>query len=85
MMNSLSGASDHGVTVFDYLDHHAKVTAQRNARGAWVPQIQITRDREPVQFDMPQEVAPEWLTADEAVRAGVERARLFIERRRGAS
>lgn len=83
-MNSLSGASDHGAAVLDYLDHHVRVTAQRNARGAWVPQVQITRDRDPVQFDMPQEATPEWLTADEAVRAGLERARLLIERRQGA-
>ncbi|MCG1055640.1 hypothetical protein KQH49_12170 [Mycetohabitans sp. B5] len=83
-MNSLSGASDQGATILDYLDHHVTVTAQRNARGAWVSQVQITRDGNPVQFDMPQEATPEWLTADEAMRAGLERARLLIERRRGA-
>lgn len=83
-MNSLSGASDQGATVLDYLDHHVMVMAQRNAQGAWLPQVQITRDGNPVQFDMPQEATPEWLTADEAVRAGLERARLLIERLRGA-
>ncbi|MCG1043237.1 hypothetical protein KQH60_12095 [Mycetohabitans sp. B8] len=49
-----------------------------------MPQVQITRDGNPVQFDMPQEATLEWLTADEAVRAGLERARLLIERLRGA-
>ncbi|MEJ2767166.1 DUF6566 family protein [Mycetohabitans sp. B46] len=83
-MNSLSGPSDDGAVVLDYLGHHVTVTAQRNARGAWVPQVQITHDGTPVQFDMPQEATPEWLTVDEAVRAGLERARLLIERRRGA-
>ncbi|MBI0331798.1 hypothetical protein I6G79_33200 [Burkholderia plantarii] len=69
----------HPPTIDLYRGHEIRVGARRNARGAWVPEIAMYRDGRPVDCPMPEPVGPEWLTAAEAVRDGVERGRYFVD------
>ncbi|WP_175922937.1 DUF6566 family protein [Burkholderia latens] len=64
-----------------YMDHEIRVEATRNAHGAWVAQVRIFRDGEPVDLPAPALVTPEWLTCDEALRGGIDQGRVMIRTR----
>ncbi|SAL04003.1 DUF6566 family protein [Caballeronia ptereochthonis] len=65
-------------TAFDvFAGYEISVTTRRNERGAWVADLDVRRDGQS-RFDWPETVQPEWRTADEAVRDGIERARRVI-------
>ncbi|WLE61460.1 hypothetical protein GIY62_28770 [Burkholderia plantarii] len=68
------------VTTDSYRGHVIAVTAHRNERGAWVPSVTLTREGAPVGRPLPEPVDPEWLTEEEAVRAGIERGRFAVDR-----
>jgi hypothetical protein len=55
------------------------VTTRRNERGAWIADLDVSRDGKPAFDRWPETVQPEWRTADEAVRDGIERARRVIQ------
>ncbi|SAK61065.1 hypothetical protein AWB77_02099 [Caballeronia fortuita] len=52
--------------------------ARRNERGAWVADVTVSRDGKAAFARWPEPVQPEWRTADEAVRDGIERAQRII-------
>jgi uncharacterized protein DUF6566 len=56
------------------------VRPERNARGAWIADVSVSRGAETVVDTRPSTVQPEWLTEEEAIRDGVEWGRRFIDR-----
>ncbi|CAG9207256.1 DUF6566 family protein [Burkholderia gladioli] len=62
-----------------YRGHEIRVRATRNARGGWTPEIAMFRNGLLIEPPLPETVEPEWLTEQEAVRDGIERARFFID------
>jgi hypothetical protein len=62
-----------------YLGHEIRVRAKRNALGAWVPDVRIYRDGTRIELFIPEMVSPEWLTEDEALRAGIEQGRMLVK------
>lgn len=62
-----------------YRGHEIRVRATRNARGGWTPEIAMFRNGPLIEPPLPETVEPEWLTEQEAVRDGIERARFFID------
>lgn len=67
-------------SAFDvYAGFEISVVTRHNERGAWVADLIVSRDGHS-QFDAwPETVQPEWRTADEAIRDGIERARRVIQ------
>lgn len=57
-------------------------SASQNARGAWIPQIEISKDGAPVAFPDVETVQPEWLSCEEALRDGIDQARAFVDKLR---
>jgi hypothetical protein len=64
----------------EYGGYALSASAQQIATGAWVPKIVITKNGAPVDIPEVETVQPEWLTEAEAVRAGIEQARLIVDR-----
>ena len=60
--------------------YRVSVDARQIETGAWVPNIAIQRAGVAVEFAAPETTQPEWLTEAEAIRSGIERAHLFIDR-----
>jgi hypothetical protein len=54
------------------------VNARRNDRGAWVADLDVSRDGKPLLAAWPETTQPEWRTPQEALRDGIERARRAI-------
>ncbi|PNL06436.1 hypothetical protein EFP20_17550 [Burkholderia glumae] len=69
----------HPPTTELYRGHEIQVGARRNARGGWLPEIAMYRDGRPVDCPMPEPGGPQWQTAAEAVRDGLERGRYVID------
>jgi hypothetical protein len=67
----------------EYRGYEINVDATRGERDQWMPSIQVTRDGEPVDIEAPESIGPYWSTREEAVRAGIERARYLLDRRDG--
>ncbi|SAK81141.1 hypothetical protein AWB78_03893 [Caballeronia calidae] len=66
-------------SAFDvYAGFEISVATRRNERGAWVADVNVSRDGQAAFAPWPETVQPEWRTADEAVRDGIERARRMI-------
>jgi hypothetical protein len=65
------------------------VTAHRNARDAWIPDVSISLDGRPMELPAglshAQPVTPEWLTEVQALRAGIEQGRYLIDRTLGGT
>ncbi|MGF6444061.1 DUF6566 family protein [Paraburkholderia youngii] len=63
------------------------VTTHRNSRGAWIADVSISRDGRPMEIPAnlanAEPVTPEWLTEEEALRAGIEQGRYLIDRTLG--
>ncbi|HEY2022726.1 DUF6566 family protein [Paraburkholderia sp.] len=57
--------------------------AIQGERGQWRPRIEVSADGEPVTLDAPDSIGPYWATRDEAIRAGLERARYLLDKRDG--
>lgn len=72
-------ASTHGMRI-TYRGVLLSVTAKRNARGAWIPEIAALFEGRPMDLPTVQPVTPEWLTEDEALRAGIEHGRYLVDR-----
>jgi hypothetical protein len=72
-------ASAHGMRI-TYRGVLLSVTAKRNARGAWIPEIAALFEGRPMDLPNVQPVTPEWLTEDEALRAGIEHGRYLVDR-----
>ncbi|KXU82143.1 hypothetical protein CI15_31675 [Paraburkholderia monticola] len=68
-----------------FVDHFAgfdiAVVTRREERGAYVAEIEVSRGGRKLIDAWPQTVQPEWLTPEEAIRDGLERARCLIRRR----
>ncbi|KVV38912.1 citramalate synthase [Burkholderia territorii] len=64
-----------------YRGHEIRVWARRNERGAWSDEVQVYVDGARIELHVPEPVGPEWLTEDEALRAGVERGRYLVDKR----
>ncbi|BAN26230.1 DUF6566 family protein [Caballeronia insecticola] len=65
-------------SAFDvYAGYQISVATRRNERGAWVADLDVQRDGKSP-FAWPETVQPEWSTANEALRDGIERARRVI-------
>jgi len=56
------------------------VSARQNPQGAWVDVIVASQAGKPFALPDAQPITPEWLTREEALRAGVERACFLIDR-----
>ncbi|ABX19167.1 MULTISPECIES: DUF6566 family protein [Burkholderia] len=64
-----------------YRGHEIRVWARRNERGAWRDEVQLYVDGARIELIVPEPAGPEWLTEDEALRAGVERGRYLVDKR----
>nr|WP_249172420.1 DUF6566 family protein [Burkholderia dolosa] len=64
-----------------YRGHEIRVWARRNERGAWCDEVQVYVDGARIELYVPETTGPEWLTEDEALRAGVERGRYLVDKR----
>ena len=68
-----------------FVDHFAgfdiSVVTRRDVRGAYVAELEVSRDGRKLIDTWPQTVQPEWLTPEEAIRDALERARCVIRRR----
>lgn len=62
-----------------FMGHEIRVGATRNARGAWVADVRIYFNDVPVYMPVPELVTPEWLTQEEALRAGIEQGRRILK------
>ncbi|MGG2041346.1 DUF6566 family protein [Burkholderia gladioli] len=62
-----------------YRGHEIHVHAERNARGAWMPEIALYRNGSRIDCSLPEPVEPDWLTEEEALREGFERGRYWID------
>jgi hypothetical protein len=69
----------HPETV-DYHGYLVSVDADTNEFGAWLPRVAVTHRSRPVALPEIEPVQPEWLTRAEALRAGIEYAKLLIDR-----
>jgi hypothetical protein len=63
-----------------YGEFEIVVRPERNALGAWIADVSVSRGAETVVDTRPSTVQPEWLTEEEAIRDGVEWGRRFIDR-----
>ncbi|WP_118183940.1 DUF6566 family protein [Paraburkholderia phosphatilytica] len=75
------GEAQH-IGQFDYRGHAVTVTAWQNSEGAWIPHVHIHSHRTDAVLPDDHPIVPEWATREEAVRDGVERARVRIDRQR---
>jgi hypothetical protein len=57
------------------------VRAERNSRNAWIAHVEVRRDAQSLINGGQGTVQPEWLTAEEAVRDGIDWARRMINQR----
>lgn len=64
-----------------YRGHEIHVWAWRNESGAWCDEVQVYVRGAPIEIVTPAAAGPEWLTENEALRAGVERGRYLIDKR----
>ncbi len=62
-----------------YRGHEIRVRATCNARGGWTPEIVTFCNGLLIEPPLQETVEPEWLTEQEAVREGIERARFFVD------
>jgi len=60
-----------------------RVIAHRDELGSYKARLDIRRDGSRVDIDEPESIGPYWTTRQEAIRAGVERARYLLDRRDG--
>jgi hypothetical protein len=63
-----------------YGEFEIVVRPERNALGAWIADVSVSRGAETIVDTRPSTVQPEWLTEEEAIRDGVEWGRRFIDR-----
>ena len=60
------------------------VRAHRNAEGAWIADLSITRDGQPLdpenQLSNVQPITPEWINEAEALRAGIEHGIYLVDK-----
>ncbi|WP_050453628.1 DUF6566 family protein [Candidatus Burkholderia verschuerenii] len=54
------------------------VATRRNDRGAWVADLDVSRDGKPLLAAWPETTQPEWRTPQEAIRDGIERAQSWF-------
>ncbi|KVE36384.1 DUF6566 family protein [Burkholderia sp. TSV86] len=64
-----------------YRGHEIRVWARPNGRGAWADEVQVYVGGARIELVVPEPANPEWLTEDEALRAGVERGRYLVDKR----
>lgn len=64
-----------------YAGFDISVRVKHNERHAWIADIDIMRDGASVLDEWPRTTQPEWRTADEAIRDGIEWARHTITHR----
>lgn len=62
-----------------YRGHEIHVHAERNARGAWTPDVAIFREGRRIDLPLPDPIEPDWLTEREALRDGIERGYFAID------
>jgi hypothetical protein len=60
-----------------------RVSAHRDELGSFKARLDIQRDGSRVDIDEPESIGPYWTTRQEAIRAGIERARYLLDRRDG--
>ncbi|WP_164701973.1 DUF6566 family protein [Paraburkholderia caledonica] len=58
-----------------FMGFNILVEVRQNDRGAWSAEIELSKDGLPVVHACPRTIQPEWLTAEEATREGIEWAR----------
>ncbi len=63
-----------------YGEYEIMVRPERNAFGAWIASVSISRGDRTLVDVRPATVQPEWLTEAEAIRDGIDWARRFIDR-----
>lgn len=69
-----------------YEGYELAARAAQNARGAWYASVTVLQDGVSVAVLDGDTTQPEWLTAVEALRDGIDRGRAFVDHhRRGAS
>ncbi|UVE70452.1 hypothetical protein L2Y90_32035 (plasmid) [Burkholderia pyrrocinia] len=64
-----------------YRCHEIRVWAWRNDSGAWRDEVQVYVGGARIELVEPAPAGAEWLTENEALRAGVERGRYLIDKR----
>jgi hypothetical protein len=68
---------------YEHNGYTITVEARSGERGQWYAVLNATRGDMPVALDAPPDVGPYWATREEALRAGVERARHLLDLRDG--
>jgi len=68
---------------YEYRGYTMLADATQNGGDQWLPQVQVMRDGQPVELDASESVSPYWATRAEAIRAGIEHARLWLDKRDG--
>jgi hypothetical protein len=63
-----------------YGEFEIVVRPERNARGAWIADVSVSRGAQTIVDTRPSTVQPEWLNEEEAIRDGIEWGRRFIDR-----
>jgi hypothetical protein len=63
-----------------YGEFKIAVHPERNALGAWIASVSVSRGEQTIVDVLPMTVQPEWLTEEEAARDGIEWGRRFIDR-----
>jgi hypothetical protein len=82
----MSKFSEDGSIEEQQLEHRGyqvRVSAHRDELGSFKARLDIHRDGRRVDIDEPESIGPYWTTRQEAVRAGIERARYLLDRRDG--
>jgi hypothetical protein len=65
-----------------YEGYELVAQAAQNARGAWYATVTVRQDGVSIAVLDGDTTQPEWLTADEALRDGIDRGRAFVEHRK---
>jgi hypothetical protein len=78
-------SEDESVTdqQLEHRGYHVHVSANRDELGSWKARLDISRDGGRLDIDEPESIGPYWTTRQEAIRAGIERARYLLDRRDG--
>jgi hypothetical protein len=67
----------------EHRGYHVRVSANRDELGSWKARLDISRNGSRIDIDEPESIGPYWTTRQEAIRAGIERARYLLDRRDG--
>ncbi|WP_116141898.1 DUF6566 family protein [Trinickia diaoshuihuensis] len=73
--------SDDEFRCYEYRGYNVTVSAEQGEREQWLPNIEVTREGQPVELDAPEGTGPYWATRREALQAGLERARYLLDKR----